>query len=65
MEATFKEDAMAETPDSTYRVSLRSRLYGRARMNGWPLWIAWLLASGRSRQTVRELRELRKAGVDV
>jgi hypothetical protein len=65
MEATFEEDAMAETPDPTYRASLRSRLYGRARMNDWPLWIAWLLASGSSRQTVKEIRELRKAGVDV
>ena len=57
--------APAETPDPTHRSSLRSRLYGRARVNGWPLWIACLLASGSSRQTVRELRELRKAGVDV
>ena len=54
-----------ETPDDR-KVGLRSRLYGRARMNDWPLWIAWLLAgSPQTRKIVRELMELRKAGVDV
>ncbi len=44
----------------------RTALYGRARMNRWPLVIAWVLApSKESRRIVRELMQLRKAGVDV
>jgi hypothetical protein len=48
------------------RPSLRTRLYGRSRANRWPLWTSWLLAPSRdSRQRVRELMQIRKAGGDV
>jgi hypothetical protein len=48
------------------KVSWRERWYGRSRANRWPLWTSWLLApSPDSRQIVRELMQLRRAGVDV
>ncbi len=52
-------------PDETREPSRREKLYGRARANRWPLWIAWLLATGSSRRIVRELMQLRRSGVDV
>lgn len=55
----------AATPDPNRKPSRRAKLYGRARANRWPLWIAWLLATGSSRRTVRELMQLRRSGVDV
>jgi hypothetical protein len=57
----------AQTPtDRPIRKWGRSYLYGRSRMNDWPLWLSWLLAPSRSsRQIVRELMQLRKSGVDV
>lgn len=54
-----------QTPTKQARKWSRSALYGRSRANRWPLWISWLLASGTSRRTVRELMQLRRSGVDV
>lgn len=60
------DNEVAYTLDSRKRTGLRTRLYGRARANDWPLWIAWLLAPQKAnRRIVKELRELRKNGVDV
>lgn len=57
---------MSDGQMPTGRGSRRSYWYGRSRMNRWPLWISWLLApTPHARRVVRELMQLRRAGVDV
>lgn len=59
-------DRVARVIERPVRKWSRSYRYGYARANDWPLWVAWLLAPSKaSREIVRDLMRLKKAGVDV